>query len=183
MIELGLMPSLDVGKADYDGYIRNGMMIQLQRIKKGSLIEEAHMRNRQLICKWVFEKGAKDHVISKMVKDHKTYFVINDYKKLRNLFGQLLRELQRIKSEGDYEAGKALVENYGVQVDPKLHEEVLERVAKLDIPPYSGFVNPVLTPIKGKEGKIIDVKVSQPASFEEQMLDYAKRYTNLPDVN
>ncbi len=183
MIELGLMPSLDVGKADYDGYIRNGMMTQLQRIVPGNVIEESHMRNRQLICKWVYEKGHKDNVISREMKDSKTYFVINDYDKLRVLFGDLLKELQRIKSEGDYDSGKALVEKYGVQVDKDLHAEVLARVKKLNIAPYSGFVNPVLVAKKDSAGNIIDVQVTQPKGFAEQMLDYAKRYTNLPDVN
>jgi len=183
VVELGLMPSLDVGKADYDGYIRNGLMVQLQRIISGNDIEESHMRNRQLIAKWVFEKGKEDNVISKMIKDKKTYFVINDYDKLRTLFGQLMREIQRIKSEGDYEAGKALVEAYGVKVDPKLHAEVLERVKKLNIAPYSGFINPKLVPVLNDKGGIKEIKVNYPDNFTDQMLDYAKRYTTLPDLN
>ena len=183
LVQLGIIPSTDAGKAEYDGYISNGLMKQLRRIKPGKNIEEAHMRNRQLIAKWALEKGAKDGVIIREERDGKTYFDIKDYGKLRELFGRLLREIQRIKSEGDYQAGHDLVENYGVQVDKELHKEVLERVAKLHIKPYSGFVNPVLTPVKDKDGNITDIRLVQPKDFATQMLDYADRYTTLPDDN
>ncbi len=184
LVDMGISPdSVKIGRAAYDGYIRNGMMTQLIRLNLGDDIEEAHMRNRQLVAKWVYEKGKKDNVIEKGKKDGKTYFVIHDYKKLRKLFGDLLREIQRIKSEGDYKAGKALVENYGVKVDQELHKEVLARNSKFTSAPYGGFINPVLVLVKDKDGKITDVKVTQPKDFTQQMLDYAKRYTTLPDVN
>jgi dipeptidyl-peptidase-3 len=176
LIELGLMETLDVGKAEYDGYIRNGMMTQLQRLELGKNLEEEHMQNRQLVAAWAFEKGAADKVITKVVKNGKTYFEINDYNKLRELFGQLLKEIQRVKSEGDYEAGKSLVETYGVKVDQAIHKEVLERVKPLDIAPYGGFVNPVLVPVKDKDGNITDVKIENKQSFKEQMLFYSKEY-------
>ncbi|HHG83904.1 MAG TPA: dihydrofolate reductase, partial [Bacteroidetes bacterium] len=179
----GVMPNLDVGKEQYNAYIRNGLMLQLRRLEVGETIQEAHMRNRQLIAKWVLEKGAEANVIERKSRDNKTYFVINDYNKLRDLFGQLLREIQRIKSEGDYAAGKALVENYGVQVDPEIHQEVLDRVEKLGIAPYSGFINPVLTPVMGEDGKITDVKISYPEDFTLQHLFYAKNYGLLPIYN
>lgn len=179
LIELGLLPSDEVGKAEYDTYIRNGLMTQLVRIELGKNIEEEHMQNRQLVAAWVMEKGASENVIEKVVRDGKTYFNINDYTKLRMLFGELLKEIQRIKSEGDFEAGKALVENYGVKVDQDLHKEVLERVKPLDIAPYSGFVNPVLVPVKNDAGEIIDIKIEYPKSFIEQMLDYGKNYSFL----
>jgi dipeptidyl-peptidase-3 len=184
LVDMGISPdSTGIGRAAYDGYIRNGMMTQLIRLNLGDDIEEAHMRNRQLVAKWVYEKGKKDKVIEKIKKDGETYFVVRDYNKLRTLFGDLLREIQRIKSEGDYEAGKNLVENYGVKVDQELHKEVLQRNSKFTSAPYSGFVNPVLVLEKDDKGNIKDVKVTQPKSFAEQMLDYAKRYTTLPDVN
>jgi len=184
LVDIGISPdSVKIGRAAYDDYIRNGMMTQLIRLNLGDDIEEAHMRNRQLVAKWVYEKGKKDNVIEKVKKDGKTYFVIHDYKKLRKLFGDLLREIQRIKSEGDYKAGKELVENYGVNVDQKLHQEVLERNSKFTSAPYSGFVNPVLVLVKDENGKITDVKVTQPKSFTEQMLDYTNKYTTLPDIN
>ncbi|MEO6902510.1 MAG: dihydrofolate reductase [Bacteroidia bacterium] len=182
LIDIGVMESLEYGKAAYEEYIRNGLMLQLKRIKVGDKIEEAHMRNRQLIAKWVYEKGQKENVIEKKIKDGKTYFVINDYDKLRTLFGDLLREIQRIKSTGDYKAGHDLVENYGVNVDPALHKEVLERYSKLNIAPYSGYINPVLIPIM-KDGKIIDVKVEYPTDFKTQMLEYDKDYSFLPVIN
>jgi dipeptidyl-peptidase-3 len=178
MVELGLMESLDVGKAEYDSYIRNGMMLQLRRLEPGKVIEESHMRNRQLVAGWCYEKGKAENVIEKVVEDGKTYFVVNDYEKLRVLFGDLLREIQRIKSQGDYEAGRALVENYGVQVDPELHQEVLDRAEKLNIAPYGGFINPRLVPVMEGE-EIIDVKVEYPEDFTEQMLEYAKNYSFL----
>ncbi|MCU0349097.1 MAG: dipeptidyl peptidase 3, partial [Saprospiraceae bacterium] len=146
LIELKVMPSLEVGKAEYDSYIRNGLMLQLRRIKPGKNIEEAHMRNRQLVALWAYEKGKKDNVIEKVTRDGKTYFDIKDYNKLRGLFGDLLKEIQRIKSQGDAKAGKALVENYGVKVDPAIHKEVLARSEKLNIAPYGGFINPKLVP-------------------------------------
>lgn len=175
MVELGLMESLEVGKAEYDSYIRNGLMAQLQRLEPGADIEEAHMRNRQLVASWVFEKGQKDNVIEKVTRDGKTYYEIHDYEKLRGLFGDLLREIQRIKSEGDYKAGRDLVENYGVKVDQSIHEEVLARVKPLNISPYKGFINPTLVPVE-EDGEIIDVKIEYPASFQEQMLNYSKQY-------
>lgn len=174
--ELGLVDDWKkVGTAAYDEYIRNGMMTQLVRIELGSDIEEAHMRNRKWVSEWVFEKGKKDNVIEKVTRDGKTYFNINNYEKLHELFGQLLRETQRIKSEGDYNAAKALVENYGVKPDPKLHKEVLDRNKRFNSAPYSGFVNPVLVP-KMENGKIVRIDVQQPKSFAEQMLYYAKNY-------
>lgn len=182
LIDIGVMPSLEVGKAAYDDYIRNGLLVQLARVKLGENIEEAHMRNRQLVAKWAFEKGAKENVIEKKQRDGKTYFVVNDYNKLRKLFGELLREIQRIKSEGDFNAGRNLVENYGVKVDPVLHKEVLERYQKLNIAPYAGFIQPKLVPIKQGE-KIIDVKIEYPEDFTKQMLEYAEKYSLLNTYN
>ncbi|MFA5619046.1 MAG: dihydrofolate reductase [Weeksellaceae bacterium] len=176
MIEIGLMETLDVGKAEYDNYIRNGMMAQLRRIEPGKDIEEAHMRNRQLVAQWAFEKGKENKVIEKIVRDGKTYFKINDYDALRGLFGNLLREIQRIKSEGDYEAGKNLIENYGVKVDQQLHNEVLERYKPLNLAAYSGFINPVLTPVTDNDGNITDIKIEYPTDFVQQMLDYDEAY-------
>ncbi len=182
LVELGVMPSLDYGKAAYDEYITRGLVIQLSRIKPGKDIEEAHMRNRKFISAWVFEKGAKDNVIEKRVENGKTFFIVNDYNKLRTLFGELLRELQRIKSQGDYEAGKNIVENYGVKIDPALHKEVLERYEKLKIAPYAGFIQPKLVPVI--EGDSIrDVKIQYPTDFTEQMLDFGKHYSWLPVYN
>lgn len=179
LLDLGLIPSLEVGKEKYDSYIRNGMMTQLRRLEPGEVVEEAHMRNRQMIAKWAYEKGQVDNVIERKEKDGKTYFVVNDYDKLRTLFGELLREIQRIKSEGDYEAGKDLIENYGVQVDQDIHAEVLERAAKLKSAPYSGFINPVLVPVTDDSGNITDIKVEYPTDFTQQMLDYSEQYGNL----
>ena len=179
LIDLGLMESLEVGKAEYDGYIRNGLMTQLQRLKVGDNIEQSHMRNRQLVAAWVYEKGKADTVIEKIQRDGKTYFKVLDYVALQGLFGELLKEIQRIKSEGDYEAGKALIETYAVEVNQAIHAEVLARVKPLNIPPYSGFVNPVLVPEMGKDGNIMDVKVTYVSSFKEQMLEYAKEYSFL----
>ena len=182
LVDIGVMPSLDAGKAEYDAYIRNGLMVQLARIQPGENIEEAHMRNRQLIAMWAYEKGKAENVIEKKIKDGKTYFVINDYNKLRELFGQLLREIQRIKSEGDYNAGKNLVETYGVKVDPELHKEVFARYKKLIISPYAGFINPKLVPVYDGD-KIIDVKIEYPDDFTKQMMEYAKDYSLLPTYN
>ncbi len=182
--ELGLVEDWkSVGMAAYDGYIRNGMMTQLIRLNLGDDVEEAHMRNRQWVAAWVFEKGAKDNVIEKITRDGKTYFNINDYEKLHDLFGQLLRETQRIKSEGDFEAVEALVEGYGVKVDQKLHKEILERNAQFTAAPYSGFVNPVIVPKMNDAGEIESFIIEQPATFTEQMLFYKKNYNFLPEVN
>lgn len=179
MIELGLMESLEVGRAEYDGYIRNGMMTQLQRLELGKNVEEEHMQNRQLVASWAFSMGSENQVISRIKRNGKTYFEINDYEKLRELFGDLLREIQRIKSEGDYEAGKNLVETYGVKVDQELHKEVLDRVKPLDIAPYRGFVNPILVPIRDLNGKIVDIRIENEQNFVEQMLYYGKEYGTL----
>ena len=179
LVDMGLIESLDAGKTAYDDYIKNGMMLQLKRLKLGDVVEEAHMRNRQMIAKWAFETGAKDSVIVKKMRDGKTFFVINDYEKLKGIFGMQLRELQRIKSEGDYEAGKALVEKYAVQVDPELHKEVLARYESLGIAPYGGFINPKLVPVM-EEGKVVDVKVEYPETFKEQMMYYGENYSFLP---
>jgi dipeptidyl-peptidase-3 len=178
MQEIGLMQDDGAGKAEYDGYIRNGMMLQLRRIKPGDKLEQDHMRNRQLVASWAYERGMEENVIEKKVVQGKTYFVINDYDKLRGIFGELLREIQRIKSEGDFAAGKALVEGYGVQVDPAIHAEVLERSAKLNIAPYSGFVNPVMKPVT-ENGEMVDVEITFPTDFIEQMLYYGERYSFL----
>lgn len=179
LMELGLIPDLDAAKAEYDNFISNGLLKQLRRVELGSNIEESHMRNRQLISAWAFEKGQGENVIEKVQRDGKTYFNINDYDKLRALFGELLRELQRITSKGDFEAGQALVENYGVKVDPILHTEVLNRVKSLDIAPYSGFVNPELTPVTNNENEITDIKITYPDDFVEQMLKYGRDFSFL----
>ena len=179
LLELGLLDNPDAYKAEYYKYMLNGLMTQLMRIEPGKDVEEAHMRNRKLIAEWVLEKGAPDKVVELVRKDGKTYVQINDYKKLRELFGQLLGEIQRIKSEGDYAAGEALVETYGVKVDPALHKEVLDRYAKLDIAPYKGFVNPVYTPVKDASGNITDVTISFEEGYLPQMLRYSKEYSTL----
>jgi len=178
MIELGLLPDPDAAKAEYDANIRNGLMTQLTRIELGKTVEQAHMRSRAMVSHWVTEKGKAENVISREKNDGKTYFVINDYRKLRGLYGELLAEVQRITSEGDYEAARTLVETYGVQVDPELHREVLERYAKLNLAPYAGFVNPVYTPVVAN-GKIVDVKVAIDEGYVEQMLRYGKEYSFL----
>lgn len=182
--ELGLVDDHEkVGKAAYDGYIRNGLMTQLIRLEPGADIEEAHMRNRQWVSAWVFEKGQEKGIIEKVTRDGKTYFNITDYAALRELFGELLKETQRIKSEGDYQAAKDLVENYGVKVDQDIHKEVLERNAQFKSAPYSGFVNPVLVPETDESGEITAIKVVQPTSFEEQMLKYSEEFDVLPLEN
>lgn len=182
--ELGLVDNWkDLGKTAYNGYIRNGLMMQLVRLDLGAELESAHMRNRQWVSAWVFEKGKKDNVIEKVTRNGKIYFNITDYDKLHDLFGQLLRETQRIKSEGDYKAAKALVETYGVKVDQAVHKEVLERNAKYNVAAYNGFVNPIITVIKNDKNEVIDYGIKQPKSFEEQMLYYAKVYSFLPDEN
>lgn len=182
LIDIGVMPSLDVAKAEYNSYIMNGLIVQLTRIKLGDNIEEAHMRNRQLVAAWAYEKGKTDNVIEWVKQNNKTYVKINDYDKLRTLFGQLLRELQRIKSEGDYKAGRDLVENYGVKINPTLHKEVLDRFSTLDVKPYRGFIQPKLIPIFN-DNKIIDVKIEYPKSFFAQMIEYGKNYALLPVQN
>ena len=175
LVDLGLMPSLDVGMAEYDSYIANGMMLQLRRLEEGENIEEDHMRNRQLNASWAYEKGLDDQVIEKKIIDNKTYFVVNDYAKLRKIFGDLLREIQRIKSEGDYEAAEALVEGYGVKVDPAIHKEVKSRYESLNLAPYSGFVQPKLEPKFDDEGNFINLRVSE-EGYVEQMLRFGKEY-------
>ncbi|HUH19830.1 dipeptidyl-peptidase 3 family protein [Albibacterium sp.] len=182
LIDLGVMESLEVGKAEYDSYMMNGLMTQLTRLKAGDDIEEAHMRNRALNAYWVYEKGKKDNVVEFVKENGKTYVQINDYEKLRELFGSLLNEIQRIKSEGDYEAGKNLVETYGVKVDSALHKEVLSRYADLNLKAYKGFVQPKLVPVI-KDGKITDVKLEYATSFFEQMIEYGKNYSFLPVIN
>lgn len=179
LIELGLLDNEDAYKAQYYKYILNGLMTQLMRIEPGKDVEEAHMRNRKLISEWALEKGAADRVIEYEVKDGKTYIKINDYPRLRELFGELLGEIQRIKSEGDYEAGRDLVENYAVKVDPKLHKEVLDRYAHLDIAPYKGFVNPVYKPVYDANGEIVDITVDYTEDYVPQMLRYSRDYSPL----
>lgn len=182
--ELGLTDNWkNTGMAAYNSYIRNGLMTQLVRLEPGAQIEEAHMRNRQWVSAWVFEKGKKENVIERVTRDGKTYFNITNYEKLHELFGQLLKETQRIKSEGDYKAGKALVDRYGVRVDQKLHKEVLSRNARFKSAPYNGFINPLLVPKMNDKGKIIDIEVTQPKSFAEQMLYYSKNFGFLPLEN
>lgn len=183
LVEIGVMPSVEVGKAEYDRFMENGLMIQLTRLPATeNQLEESHMRNRQMIAAWVYEHG-DGKVISKVVRDGKTFYVINDYNKLRALFGQLLREVQRIKSEGDYKAGSALVEKYGVKVDPQLHKEILDRYAKLNIAPYRGFIQPHLNPVMDQNGEITDVKIVYPQKFQMQMMNFGKKYSFLPVVN
>lgn len=181
LIELGLLDNPDAYKAEYYKYILNGLMTQLMRIEPGKDIEEAHMRNRQLIAAWCYEHGRKDKVIELVRRKGKTYVKINDYDALRRLFGELLAEVQRIRSEGDYAAGKALVERYAVKVDRKLHQEVVRRYATLDIAPYRGFVNPVYTPVYDANGIITDVNVTYTEGYMEQMLRYSSRYAGLRD--
>lgn len=183
LVELGLTPNEDAYKAEYYTYLMNGLMTQLVRIEPGNNVEEAHMHNRQLIARWVFEKGAADKVVELVKKDGKTYVVVNDYEKLRELFGELLSEIQRIKSTGDYQGAHDLVENYAVKVDPALHAEVLERYKKLNLAPYKGFVNPKYEAVVDAAGKITDVKVTYDEGYAEQMLRYSKNYSNLPSIN
>ena len=183
LVELGLTPNADAYKAEYYTYLMNGLMTQLVRIEPGNNVEEAHMRNRQLIARWVFEKGAADKVVELVKKDGKTYVVVNDYEKLRELFGELLSEIQRIKSTGDYQGAHDLVESYAVKVDPALHAEVLERYKKLNLAPYKGFVNPKYEAVVDAAGKITDVKVTYDEGYAEQMLRYSKDYSNLPSIN
>jgi dipeptidyl-peptidase-3 len=187
LVDLKLLPNLDAYKAQYMKYVRNGLQNQLNRIEPGNNIEQAHMRNRQAISAWVYEKGkgaGKDgkDVIEKRVRDGKTYFVITDYQELRGLFGQLLKEVQRITSEGDFKAARDFIENYGVKVDAAIHKEVKDRYAKLDVAPYKGFIQPLLKPVM-EDGKIVDVKIEYPKDFVEQMMYFGKNYSFLPAVN
>jgi dipeptidyl-peptidase-3 len=182
MQELGLLPNKEAAMAEYDNYLRNGLMTQLTRIQPGKHIEQAHMRNRQLISRWCYKNGKEENVIEEIKRNGKTYYKINDYDKLNALLGELLAEVQRIKSEGDYEAGKALVEAYAVKVDPELHAEVLERYKKLNLAPYGGFINPVLLPVYEGE-RITDVIVEYLDDYTEQMMKYAKEYSYLPTYN
>jgi len=184
MESLGIAESAeDMGRTSYDGYIRNGLVTQLIRIKLGDDVEQSHMRNRQMVSKWVYERGKSENVIEKINRDGKTFFVINDYVRLRELFGELLREVQRIKSEGDFEAGKNLIETYGVKIDQGLHEEILKRNEKFNSAPYSGFINPVLVPVYNSDNEIVDINITQPKDFASQMIDYAEKYTTLPNYN
>jgi len=184
LVDIGVSPDAKaIGKAAYDNYIRNGLMTQLIRVELGKDIEQSHMRNRQLVAKWAYERGQDENVIEKVKEDGKTYFVIRDYDQLRDIFGELLNEIQRIKSEGDFDAAENLVENYGVTVDQEIHAEVLERNKAFTSAPYSGFINPVLKPVTNDDGEITDIELTQQDSFEQQMLFYAKEYTTLPDYN
>ena len=176
LVELGIMPDAEAYKAEYSSYIRNGLFTQFTRVELGAKNTEAHMQNRKLIAQWCYEKGLKDNVIEKKTRDGKTYFVINDYPALRHLFAELLAEIQRIKSEGDYEAGKNLVETYAVNIDPQLHKEVLDRYAKLNLKPYGGFVNPDIVPVV-KDGKVVDYTLEYTDSFLDQQLKYGRDYS------
>lgn len=183
LVELGLTPDKEAYKAEYYTFLMNGLMTQLVRVEPGNNVEEAHMRNRQLIARWVFEKGAADKVVELKQKEGKTYVVVNDYEKLRQLFGELLAEIQRIKSTGDFESARALVENYAVKVDPTLHAEILERYKKLNLAPYKGFVNPQYELVTDANGTVTDVKVTYTEGYVEQMLRYSKEYSSLPTIN
>ncbi len=182
LVELKVMPSLEVGRAAYDSYIRNGLLVQMARVPLGENLEEAHMRNRQLIAKWAYEQGKADNVIERVERGGKTYVVVQDYVKLRKLFGELLREIQRIKSEGDFESARDLVETYGVKLDPELHKQVLTRYQALKVAPYAGFIQPELVAVK-KGDEIVDVKIEYPTDFVAQQLRYAARYSFLPTYN
>ena len=179
LVELGIMPDPEAYKAHYTSYIRNGLFTQFTRVELGRPNTEAHMQNRKLIAEWCFEKGADKNVIEKKVRDGKTYFVVNDFEALRGLFAELLAEIQRIKSEGDYEAGKALIETYAVDIDPDLHKEVLERYQALNLKPYGGFINPEIVPVENEAGEIVDYKVEYASDFLQQQLDYAHKYSTL----
>ena len=178
LVELGILPDMEAYKAQYSSYIRNGLFTQFTRIELGKKNTEAHMQNRKLIADWCYEKGAADNVIEKKVRDGKTYFVVNDYEKLRDLFAQLLAEVQRIKSEGDFEAGKALVEKYAVNIDPELHKEVKERYAALGLKPYGGFLNPTIVPVE-KNGEVVDYQIEYAEDYLGQHLEYGRKYATL----
>ncbi|MDE6794969.1 MAG: dihydrofolate reductase, partial [Muribaculaceae bacterium] len=179
LLELGILDNPDAYQAEYYKYMLNGLMTQLNRIEPGKDVEEAHMRNRQLIAAWILEKGKKDKVVELVKKNGKTYVKINDYRKMRDLIGQLLSEVQRIKSEGDYKAGNELIQKYAVKVNPKLHKEVLDRYSKLDIPPYRGFINPQYELIYDNDGNITDVKLKYGENYIDQMLRLSQDYTTL----
>ena len=183
MVELGLVPDQEAYKAEYYKYMMNGLMTQLVRIAKGKDVEEAHMRNRQLIARWAYEHGQRDKVVEIVRREGKSYVVINDYRRLRELFAQLLAEIQRIKSEGDFQAAKQLVENYGVKIDPRLHEEILERYKKLNLAPYKGFVNPVMRLEKNTQGEVTDVTLDYTEGYAAQMLRYSRDYSYLNSYN
>ena len=183
MVELGLVPDQEAYKAEYYKYMMNGLMTQLVRIAKGKDVEEAHMRNRQLIARWAYEHGQRDKVVEIVRREGKSYVVINDYRRLRELFAQLLAEIQRIKSEGDFQAAKQLVENYGVKIDPQLHEEILERYKKLNLAPYKGFVNPVMRLKKNTQGEVTDVTLDYTEGYAAQMLRYSRDYSYLNSYN
>lgn len=183
MVELGLVPDQEAYKAEYYKYMMNGLMTQLVRIAKGKDVEEAHMRNRQLIARWAYEHGQRDKVVEIVRREGKSYVVINDYRRLRELFAQLLAEIQRIKSEGDFQAAKQLVENYGVKIDPQLHEEILERYKKLNLAPYKGFVNPVMRLVKNAQGEVTDVTLDYTEGYAAQMLRYSRDYSYLNNYN
>ncbi len=183
LVELGLVPNAEAYKASYIAQMQNGLLTQLVRINLGNNIEEAHMRNRALIARWAYEHGKADKVMELVKREGKTYVKINDYQKLRNLFGELLAEIQRVKSTGDFKSAQALVESYGVKIDPELHKEILERYAKLNIAPYKGFINPVYTAVRDAQGNITDVNISYTEGYAEQMLRYSKDYATLPLVN
>jgi dipeptidyl-peptidase-3 len=183
LLELGILPTTEAAKAQYDAYIRNGLLTQLSKVKKGKNLEQAHMKNRQLIALWCYEQGKKENIIEKKTKNRKTYFIIRDHQKLRQLFGELLAGIQRIKSEGDYSEARFMVETYGTKIDPVLHEEVLERYNKLHIPPFTGFINPDYLPEYDSNGKISDIKLQYPENYSQQMLDYSKNYSFLSTEN
>lgn len=183
LVELGLLPNAEAYKASYIAQMQNGLLTQLVRINLGNNIEEAHMRNRALIARWAFEHGKKDNVMELVKHDGKTFVKINDYSKLRHLFGELLAEIQRVKSTGDFKGAQTLVETYGVKIDPELHREILDRYAKLNIAPYKGFINPVYTAVRDNDGNITDVKISYTEGYAEQMLRYSKDYATLPLIN
>lgn len=182
LVEIGLVPSFEVAKAQYAEYIMNGIMTQFTRIELGKNVEQSHMRNRKLIAEWCYEHGKAENVIEWVVEDGKRYIVVNNFERLRELFGEMLYEIQRIKSEGDFEAGRELIEKYAVKIDPELHKEVLERYATLNIQPYSGFINPIYTLVE-EDGKVVDVKIEYPDNYIEQMLYYSNNYSFLPTLN
>ena len=183
MVELGLVPDMEAYKAQYYKYLMNGLLTQLTRIEPGNLIEQAHMRNRALITRWVLAKGKADNIVELRKRDDKTYVVVNDYEKLRNLFAQLLVEIQRIKSTGDFDAAKKLIESYAIQIDPVLHKEILDRYNALNLAPYKGFVNPVYTPVLDADGNIVDVHIRYDEDYTQQHLRYSRDYSTLPIWN
>ena len=178
LVELGILPDMEAYKAQYQSFIRNGMFTQFTRIELGKKNTEAHMQNRKLIADWCYDKGLAANVIEKKVRDGKTYFIVNDFEALRDLFAELLAEVQRIKSEGDFEAGKELVEKYAVNIDPELHKEVKERYASLSLKPYGGFLNPEIVPVV-KNGEVVDYEIVYNDSYLDQMLHYGEKYSTL----